>query len=218
MAFIGAGISAVKGIADIYLNKRKLNELRKLDTTELQDLVPINKRAIVSLKLLQAEHIIQLSEGANRPKLSIIERKIAGHMENNIESKRRELAAKKATQLDIAHTILSIQKLATETADEIDRIDKIAVSANANSEKTLIIIEQKMEMLQSSITNLDKTQKKQAKASRIVIEQKMEMIQSSIANLDESQKKQTKRNRIYISFCFLAIALLMYVVFTSLPL
>ena len=193
MAFIGATINTVKGFADLYLNKRKLNELREIDKAELHELVPWNKRDEVSLKLLQAEHIHLLCEGASRGKLSKIERDIADQMDNNIESKRQELAAKKATQLDIAHTVLSIQKLATETADEIDAIQKKVDRSEQSAKQALVFVRSKTDELNTHI-------------------QKMS---TYTRDLELLMTKNAKLNRIYFSFCFLAIVLMLYLVLSK---
>jgi len=195
MAFIGAGINAVKGITELYLNKKKLNELREIDTAELQELVPWDKRDDVTLKLLQAEHIHMLSEGAGRSELSRIERDIANQMEDSIEKKRQELASKKATQLDIAHTVLSIQKLATETADEIDAIQNKVDRSEQQAKQALLLVKSKADELLTAI-------QKDSIYTR---------------ELEKTVYKNAKLNRIYFSFCFLAIALLLYLVLAGLP-
>ena len=195
MAFIGAAINTVKGIADLYLNNKKLNELREIDTAELQELVPWDKRDDVTLKLLQAEHIHMLSEGAGRSELSRIERDIANQMEDSIEKKRQELASKKATQLDIAHTVLSIQKLATETADEIDAIQNKVDRSEQQAKQALLLVKSKADELLTAI-------QKDSIYTR---------------ELEKTVYKNAKLNRIYFSFCFLAIALLLYLVLAGLP-
>jgi len=215
MAFIGAAINTVKGIADLYLNNKKLNELREIDTAELQELVPWDKRDDVTLKLLQAEHIHMLSEGASRSELSRIERDIADQMENSLEKKRQELASKKATQLDIAHTVLNIHKLATETADEIERIQKKVDSSEQKSERAQLLVKKTAEELKSDIESAKQSTKKAELKSKQQVNELRSEIQScssQIRDLTDAIAKNSRLNRIYFSFCFLMIALLLYLV------
>jgi len=218
MALIGAGINAVKGITELYLNKKKLNELREIDTAELHELVPWEKRDDVTLKLLQAEHIHMLSEGASRSELSRIERDIADQMEDSIEKKRQELASKKATQLDIAHTLLSIQKLATETADEIERIQKKVDSSEQKSERAQLLVKKTAEELKSDIESAKQSAKKAELKSKQQVNELRSEIQScssQIRDLTDAIAKNSRLNRIYFSFCFLMITLLLYLVLSK---
>ena len=218
MALIGAGINAVKGITELYLNKKKLNELREIDTAELHELVPWEKRDDVTLKLLQAEHIHMLSEGASRSELSRIERDIADQMENSLEKKRQELASKKATQLDIAHTVLNIHKLATETADEIERIQKKVDSSEQKSERAQLLVKKTAEELKSDIESAKQSTKKAELKSKQQVNELRSEIQScssQIRDLTDAIAKNSRLNRIYFSFCFLMITLLLYLVLSK---
>lgn len=121
MAFIGAGINTVKGILTRVLNKRKIKKLERIHESDVIDLISLENKAQAAISLKQTHHLHRAFEGASRKELSQIEKEIVCLMQKNIEEKRSDLASKEATQLDIANLLITIQKYATEAADEIDK-------------------------------------------------------------------------------------------------
>jgi len=118
MPFIGAGIQAVKGIAETLLNKKKLKQLQELHKTDIFELIPIEKHISAKILLKQAEYQNLILNNSDRKSLSKIEKEILELMKENIKQKTEELKAKPASQFDIANLLLTIQKLSHETLEE----------------------------------------------------------------------------------------------------
>lgn len=124
MLFVGAGIQIVKGLVEKILNKKNLKRLQELNQADIFDLVPIEKQTTAKILLKQTKHQYLIFNNADRSDLSNTEKEIINLMEKNISEKKEELENKKATQLDIANLLLTIQKLSHETADEIFNLNE----------------------------------------------------------------------------------------------
>lgn len=152
---IGAAINTIKGFADRALTQKKIKDLELYDSSEILDLISQDNRLNARISLAQTEHLYRALKGADRSELSKIEKEIAMLMEGNIKVKRDELALKKATQLDIANLLVTIQKFSTEAADEIDAQNKgLSKLKDDVARKADNVLKQQDDKIQGSIKEL----------------------------------------------------------------
>ena len=124
MPFLGPIIQAVKGGVEKFSNESKIYELEREIGKDLFEDFSADERLVAQIKLKQVE--LELAEVQNRSRLYIssIEKELIALMEQNIKLKMEKLREKEATQLDIANTMIALQKTNNDLRDKISHIEK----------------------------------------------------------------------------------------------
>lgn len=124
MAFIGAIVNAAKGFVAKANNKMIISNLEKELQKDLFEGLSEEEKISAEIKLKEAELELAIIRNKSRHSKSEIEKEIIDLMEVKLKKKMEELKKKEATQLDIAKTMIAIQKTSNEMKDHIEKMDK----------------------------------------------------------------------------------------------
>ncbi|MTI70043.1 MAG: hypothetical protein FH751_07310 [Firmicutes bacterium] len=154
MALIGAIKNVIMGSYEKKKNSDLINELEEELEKNILDGFTEDEKLEAEIMLKQADLEIALVKGLSHKKISLLEKEIIELMETNIKKKMDKLKEKEATQLDIANTMIAIQKTNKDVRDYVSKMEKDMKKESKHNNSQIIQFRNKYNDLSNKVNNI----------------------------------------------------------------
>jgi len=161
LAFLGAIIQTVKGGVEKFSNESTISDLERDLAKDLFEDFSEEEKLDAQIKLKQADLELAEIQGKSRLHISTIEKELIALMEKNIKLKMEKLKQKEATQLDIANTMIAIQKTNNDLKNSLVNIEEVLNSKYNKQSSKIDLLSQSLTKIQNLEQYNQKTELKQ---------------------------------------------------------